>query len=103
MNDEQNLYTRIAAMTGVARDDVKKVLLAYVYSQPQTEIDTYDLADKLIAAAERVKAMTPEEREAMRIAQRDSYAKAELAMPKPNFKWVNGAKVYDSYEDYCND
>lgn len=36
-------------------------------------------------------------------AQRDGYVRAEMSWPKAKFKWVNGVKVYDSFEDYCND
>lgn len=45
--------------------------------------------------------MTPAEREAMYTQQRDGYAKAEASWPKPVYEWVNGVKVYASYEDYC--
>ena len=59
--------------------------------------------DQLIAEGKaRVAAMTPEERKAMFEAQRQGYARAEASWPKPKFKWVDGVKVYDSYEDYCN-
>jgi hypothetical protein len=51
----------------------------------------------------RVAAMTPEEYAAMIAAQREGYAKAEASWPKPKFKWIDGVKVYESYEDYCND
>lgn len=46
---------------------------------------------------------TPEERDEMTRKQRESWVRAEANWPKPKFKWVNGVKVYDSYEDYCND
>lgn len=46
--------------------------------------------------------MTPEEREAMHKAQRESFVRAEMGWPKPKFKMIDGVKVYDSYEDYCN-
>lgn len=46
---------------------------------------------------------TPEEKDAMLEAQRESYVRAEMSWPKPKFRWINGVKVYDSYEDYCND
>jgi len=55
------------------------------------------------AAKAKVDAMTPEEREAMYAAQRESYARAEATWPKSKFKWIDGVKVYESYEDYCND
>jgi hypothetical protein len=63
---------------------------------------TLDLTELLKAAKAKVDAMTPDEREAMLKAQRDSYVKAEMSRPKPKFKWINGVKVYASYEDYCN-
>lgn len=47
--------------------------------------------------------MTPEEKEEMHRKQRESWVRAEMNWPKPKFTWVNGVKVYDSYEDYCND
>ena len=61
------------------------------------------LKTQIERAIERVKAMTPEEREAMYKAQRESYVRAEMSWPKPKFKWINGVKVYDSIEDYHND
>lgn len=51
----------------------------------------------------RVDAMTPDEVEAMLREQRDGYARAEASWPKPKFEWIDGVKVYASYEDYCND
>jgi len=51
----------------------------------------------------RVAAMTPEEREAMLKVQRESFVRGEMGWPKPKFRWENGVKVYESYEDYCND
>jgi hypothetical protein len=62
---------------------------------------TLDTLLKLSIA--RVNAMTDAEREAMMKAQRESWVRAELNWPKPKFKWINGVKVYASYEDYCND
>lgn len=59
--------------------------------------------DQLIAEAKaKVAAMSPEELEAMRKAQRESYVRAELSWPRPRFHLVNGVKTYDSYKDYCN-
>ena len=57
----------------------------------------------VVAAWERYWKMTLEQRQAMWDQQRAGYASAEASWPKPKFKWVNGAKVYDSLEDYCND
>lgn len=54
-------------------------------------------------AKETVDAMTPEEREAMLAAQRESWVRGELGWPKAKFRRVDGAKVYDSHEDYLND
>lgn len=51
----------------------------------------------------RFNALTPGQQEAHRDAQRKSWVRAEMSWPKAKFKWVNGAKVYDSYDDYVND
>lgn len=65
---------------------------------------TSDEFHRLVAeAGARYEALPPEQQAAMWQAQREGYAKAEASWPKPNFKRVNGVKVYDSYEDYCND
>lgn len=61
-----------------------------------------ELARLLAESKARVEAMTPEELETMLKAQRESWVRGEMGWPKPKFKWVNGVKVYDSYEDYCN-
>lgn len=55
---------------------------------------------ELLALLDRARnhVMTPEELE----AQRQGYARAEASWPLGKFKMVNGVKVYDSYEDYCN-
>ena len=44
-----------------------------------------------------------EEKDAMIKKQAESWVRAELNWPKPKFHYENGVKVYDSYEDYCND
>jgi hypothetical protein len=62
-----------------------------------------DLKQLLAKAQERFDAMTPAEQEAMFKAQREGYARAEASWPKPNYQWVDGVKVYASYENYCND
>lgn len=62
-----------------------------------------ELTDLIEQSKRRVEAMTPEAREAMYRQQREGYAKSETSWPKPKFEWVNGVKVYASYEDYCND
>lgn len=54
-------------------------------------------------AKARWAAMTPEQQEAELRQQREGYARAEASWPKPKYAWVNGVKVYASYEDYCND
>lgn len=60
--------------------------------------------ESLIAKAKAaVDAMTPEQREEMFRAQRASFARANISWPKPKYKWENGVKVYESYEDYVND
>lgn len=65
-----------------------------------TEEELHKLID---AAKVRYDAMTKEEQDAMWEAQRRGYAKAEASWPKPKFHYEDGVKVYDSYEDYCND
>lgn len=52
-----------------------------------------------------IKAMTPEEREAMFRAQRESWVRGEMALSKLVKKHVgpNGEIVYDDYESYCFD
>ena len=64
---------------------------------------TESVDELLRRAAAEVKAMSPEAREEMLRRQRDSWVRAELSWPKPKFKMVDGVKVYDSYEDYCDD
>jgi hypothetical protein len=60
--------------------------------------------DELIEQAKRRwDEMTPSEREVMLREQREAFVRAEMSWPKPKFKWINGVKIYDSYEDYCND
>lgn len=61
-----------------------------------------EIEDLLLAAAAKIAAMSPTEREAMYRAQRDAYVCAEMRWPKPRFKMIDGVKVYASYEDYCN-
>jgi hypothetical protein len=62
-----------------------------------------ELEELLRKAKAQVDAMTPEEREAMIKAQAESWMRAESLWPEPKYKWVDGVKVYESYEDYCND
>lgn len=54
-------------------------------------------------SVEKVKAMPPEKREAMFQRQKEGVVRAEMSWPKPRYHWENGVKVYESYEDYCND
>lgn len=59
--------------------------------------------DRLLEYSRKlVEAMTPEQREAMFKAQRESWVRAEMNWPKPKYEFINGVKVYASYEDYCN-
>jgi len=62
-----------------------------------------ELTRKIAESKARVAAMTPEQVEAMKQEQREGYAKAEASWPTPKYRWVDGVKVYASYEDYCND
>lgn len=59
------------------------------------------LAQRLKESIEAVNRMTPEEREEMYKAQRESWVRGEMGWPKPKYKMVDGVKVYESYEDYC--
>jgi hypothetical protein len=61
------------------------------------------LDDLIKESVEKVKSMTPAELEAMKKAQCESYVRAETGWPKPKYKIINGAKIYESYKDYCND
>ena len=54
-------------------------------------------------AKEKLDAMSPEEREQLFKAQRESWVRAEKDWPKAKFSIVDGVKVYESYEDYLND
>lgn len=59
-----------------------------------------DLRELLTEAAAKVKTMTPMEYEQMMAAQRASWVKGEMGLSKSNFRYIDGVKVYDSYEDY---
>lgn len=65
--------------------------------------DRPELNELLRRAKEQVDAMTTEQKAEMIRKQAESWARAEASWPKPKFKMVNGVKVYESYEDYCND
>lgn len=66
-------------------------------------IDRAELASRIAAAVASWAAMTQAERDEMIRQQRESWVRAEVNWPKPRFHYVDGVKVYDSYEDYCND
>lgn len=53
-------------------------------------------------AREKFDSMTPEEQAAHRREQRESWVRSEMSWPAPKYKIIDGVKVYDSYEDYCN-
>ena len=65
--------------------------------------DDPQLLALIARAMEQVAKMSPEEVTTMLASQAQSWARAEASWPKSKFKWVDGVKVYDSYEDYCND
>lgn len=65
--------------------------------------DRPELDELLRRSRELVDKMTPEEKAEMIRKQGESWARAEASWPKPKYKWINGVKVYDSFEDYCND
>lgn len=59
---------------------------------------------KLLEEAKRkVSNMSQEELKQMLEEQKKSFVRSELSWPKAKYKMVDGVKVYDSYEDYCND
>ena len=60
------------------------------------------LEERIKQAIAKFNAMTLEQQVAMREAQRQSWVRSILNSPKPKYNWVNGIKVYDSYEDCCN-
>ena len=62
-----------------------------------------ELEELLKQAKIKYDAMSPEEKEEMHKAQRESWVRAEMSWPKSKYKWINGVKVYDSYEGYVND
>lgn len=57
----------------------------------------------LSEALEWVRTLSDEDRERLMRAQQASYARSITDWPKSNFEWINGVKVYSTYEDYCND
>jgi hypothetical protein len=63
--------------------------------------------DRLTALLEQAgdwwRSASPGEKDEMIRKQRDSWVRAEMSWPKAKFKWVDGVKVYESYEDYLND
>ncbi len=62
--------------------------------------DIQRLVDEAMA---KFNALTPEQQAEHRRLQQESWVRTEMSWPKAKFKYVNGAKVYDSFEDYCND
>jgi hypothetical protein len=64
---------------------------------------TPELEKLLRESAEAVQKMTPEQREEMFRQQRESWVRSVVEWPKSNYRWEDGVKVYDSYEDYLND
>lgn len=65
-----------------------------------TEAELKVLVD---AAQRRYDALSPEQKADHDKAQRDSFVRSITEWPKPNYRWENGVKVYDSFADYCND
>ena len=62
-----------------------------------------ELEDLLRRARTAVDTMTPAQKAEMLRRQAESVARAEASWPKAKYRWVDGTKVYDSYEDYLND
>lgn len=61
-----------------------------------------ELTKLLKQSVAKVAAMSPDERDAMVKQQIAGVVAAEMSWPKPKFHWENGAKVYESFEDFCN-
>lgn len=64
---------------------------------------TPELEALLQKARDWYKNASQEEIDAMLKKQAEGWARAEASWPKAKYKWIDGVKVYDSYEDYCND
>ena len=47
-------------------------------------------------------ALPEAEQREIRRQQRESWVRGEMSWPKPKYKWIGGAKVYDSLDDYYN-
>jgi hypothetical protein len=62
-----------------------------------------ELHEMVQAAVARFDALTPEQQREHRLAQQQSFVRSIVEWPKPKFRWEHGAKVYESFEDYCND
>lgn len=67
------------------------------------EMTSEELKRLIADANARYEAMTPEQQAEMWRLQRESYVRSIIEWPKPKFEWINGVKVYASFEDYCND
>lgn len=63
---------------------------------------TEELEVLLAKSVAQVAAMTPDERARLFAEQRAGYVRSEMSWPAPRFHYEGGAKVYESYEDYCN-
>lgn len=64
--------------------------------------DPTNLNKLLSQAVEALDSMTPEQQREMHRRQAEGVARAEASWPKPRYRMVDGVKVYESYEDYCN-
>lgn len=62
-----------------------------------------ELEELIKRSREYVDSLTPEQLREMIRQQCESWVRAEMSWPRPKYKWIDGVKVYDSYEDYCND
>lgn len=70
-----------------------------IASNLKDSLSLQEIAERCRAAWDR---MTPDERREMLRRQAESIARAEASWPKPRYRWENGVKIYESYEDYCN-
>jgi hypothetical protein len=68
----------------------------------ETTFDSESLKALVAKAKATWDALTPEQQRAELALQRESWVRAEMALPPAKYEMVNGVKVYASYEDYCN-
>lgn len=61
-----------------------------------------DLPSLIEKSVAEFNALPEAEQREIRRQQRESWVRGEMSWPKPKYKWIGGAKVYDSLDDYYN-